>query len=50
MKKKVAVVVAHPDDETLWAGWTILSLNPPGRASGCVEEKQTPFFEKIRDF
>jgi LmbE family N-acetylglucosaminyl deacetylase len=26
-KKKVAVIVAHPDDETLWAGGTILSHN-----------------------
>lgn len=25
MKKKVALIVAHPDDETLWAGGTILS-------------------------
>lgn len=25
--KKVAVIVAHPDDETLWAGGTILSHN-----------------------
>lgn len=24
-KKKVALIVAHPDDETLWAGGTILS-------------------------
>ena len=24
-KKKVAIIVAHPDDETLWAGGTILS-------------------------
>lgn len=24
-KKKVAVIVAHPDDETLWAGGTLLS-------------------------
>ena len=23
--KKVALIVAHPDDETLWAGGTILS-------------------------
>ncbi len=23
--KKVAIIVAHPDDETLWAGGTILS-------------------------
>ena len=23
--KSVAVIVAHPDDETLWAGGTILS-------------------------
>jgi len=25
MKNKVALIVAHPDDETLWAGGTILS-------------------------
>lgn len=25
MKKTVAIIVAHPDDETLWAGGTILS-------------------------
>ena len=25
IKKKVAIIVAHPDDETLWAGGTILS-------------------------
>jgi LmbE family N-acetylglucosaminyl deacetylase len=25
--KKVAIIVAHPDDETLWAGGTILSHN-----------------------
>jgi len=24
-KKKVAIIVAHPDDETLWAGGTVLS-------------------------
>lgn len=24
-KKKIAVIVAHPDDETLWAGGTLLS-------------------------
>jgi LmbE family N-acetylglucosaminyl deacetylase len=24
-KKKVAIIVAHPDDETLWAGGTIMS-------------------------
>ncbi len=23
--KRVAIIVAHPDDETLWAGGTILS-------------------------
>lgn len=26
-QKKVAVIVAHPDDETLWAGGTMLSHN-----------------------
>jgi len=26
-QKKVAVIVAHPDDETLWAGGTIVSHN-----------------------
>ena len=25
VKKSVAIIVAHPDDETLWAGGTILS-------------------------
>jgi len=27
--KTVAIIVAHPDDETLWAGGTI--LNHPGK-------------------
>jgi len=33
--KTVAIIVAHPDDETLWAGGTILSH---------------PFFDGIRNY
>lgn len=29
MIKKVALIVAHPDDETLWAGGAILSNPSP---------------------
>ena len=40
--KSVAVIVAHPDDETLWAGGTILS-NPSWRCFiVCLSRKSDP--------
>jgi len=52
--KTIALIVAHPDDETLWAGGTILS-NPGRRyfiASLCrkTDPDRAPKFKKALDF
>ena len=53
MRKSVAIVVAHPDDETLWAGGTILS-NPSWQyfiISLCRKsdaERATKFYKALK--
>jgi LmbE family N-acetylglucosaminyl deacetylase len=52
-KKSVAIIVAHPDDETLWAGGTILS-HPSWKCfvvclcRGNDMEREAKFFEAIK--
>jgi LmbE family N-acetylglucosaminyl deacetylase len=54
-QKTVAVIVAHPDDETLWAGGTILS-HPSWKCfivclcRGSDEERAARFFNALRIF
>jgi len=51
--KTIAIIVAHPDDETLWAGGTI--LNNPGREYFIVslcrknDPDRAPKFKKVLD-
>ena len=52
-QKTVAVIVAHPDDETLWAGGTILS-HPAWKCfivclcRGSDEDRSTRFYNVLR--
>jgi LmbE family N-acetylglucosaminyl deacetylase len=53
--KAVGIIVAHPDDETLWAGGTILS-NPTWRVSivtlcrGSDIDRASRFFEALKKY
>jgi LmbE family N-acetylglucosaminyl deacetylase len=52
LKKKVAIIVAHPDDETLWAGGTILSHPQWSCFIVCLsrsedEERSRKFFQAL---
>ena len=51
--KSVAVIVAHPDDETLWAGGTILSLPLWNWSIVCLcrksdTERATKFYKALK--
>jgi LmbE family N-acetylglucosaminyl deacetylase len=51
--RSVAVIVAHPDDETLWAGGTILN-HPAWKwfivclCRGCNKERSIRFYNALK--
>lgn len=54
IKKQIAVIVAHPDDETLWCGGTILSFPDADWFVVCLCRKddvnRAPKFKKVLSF
>ena len=53
ISKSIAVIVAHPDDETLWAGGTILSHPNHNWYIVCLcrasdSERATRFYETLK--
>ncbi len=47
--KSVAIIVAHPDDETLWAGGTILSHPLWSCYIACLSRKKDAEIQAVRD-